>query len=136
MATINLEASLGIAPDALWKSVGDFGGVSDWLPVVTQSELVGESGNQRTCVLANGGELAETLTSFDDASRKLVYTVTEGLPFSHHSASMEVADGGDGRSTFRWITDYTLAEGAPEGFADMFEGMLRGEVGQLEQRWP
>jgi hypothetical protein len=87
-------------------------------------------------VLPDGGKLAETLVSRDDEARRLDYTVTDGLSFTQHTSSMRVRDAGDGRSSFRWITEYTAADGAPEGLSDMFGGMLAGEVQKLEQRWP
>ena len=136
MGTINLEANLGVTPDVLWDHMKNFGEVSGFLDVVSESNLVDGDPNSRVCVLADGTVLNEALLHHDHATRTLQYRIDEGLPLSSHKATMSVEDTGDGRSIFRWVTEATEAEGAPDGFLGMFEGMLGGEVTKLEQRWP
>ena len=135
MATIDLERTLGIAPDALWNLVGDFAGVSEYIDLIQQSYLVDGDSSRRECVLPDGGILHETLTGKNDATRTVSYTITAGLPLAAHSASMQVLDAGDGRSTFRWLTDAKASDEAPD-FPAAFEGMLTGEIDKMVQRWP
>lgn len=136
MGTITLEANLGLTPDALWDHMKHFGEVSGLLDVVSESNLVEGDPSNRICVLADGTVLDESLLQQEDARRSLSYRINDGLPLSTHKATMSVEDAGDGRSVFRWITEATEADGAPDGFLGMFEGMLSGEVTKLEQRWP
>ncbi|MDH3606021.1 MAG: SRPBCC family protein [Acidimicrobiia bacterium] len=136
MGTISLEANLGVTPDALWDHMKNFGEVSGFLDVISESTLVDGDSSKRVCNLADGTVLNESLLHHDHETRTLKYSITEGLPVTAHEATMSVEDVGDGRSIFRWVTESTVADGAPDGFHGMFEGMLAGEVAKLEQRWP
>jgi hypothetical protein len=136
MGTIRVEANVGLTPDALWNEMKDFGELSKFLHMVSESKLVEGESAKRVCVMTSGAVLNESLLNHDDAARTLTYTITDGVPLATHESTMSVEDTGDGRSTFHWTTDATAADGAPEGFLEMFEGMLADEIAQLKQRWP
>jgi len=136
MGTIILEANIGSTPDALWDHMKHSGEVSGFLDVLSESNLVDGDSNSRVCVLADGTVLNESLLHQDPGTRTLTYRINDGLPLSSHTATMAVVDAGDGRSIFRWTTEATEADGAPDGFLGMLEGMLGAEVAKLEQRWP
>ena len=128
MASIHLETTLAVSPDELWASVRDVGAVSNMLDVVSESSI---DGDKRSCVMADGGVLAETILSVDDDHRRVGYTITGSpFPIEAHAASMQVFDAGGGKSTFRWITDIK-----PDAMADGLRPMLAGEITQLEQRY-
>lgn len=128
MATINLETNLAIDAADLWRQVKDVGGVSSLLDVISESSI---DGDHRSCTLADGAVLAETIISVDDDLQRVAYTITDS-PFGieAHAASMQVTDLGNGRSMFRWTTDVK-----PDALADALGPMLAGEVTKLEQRF-
>ena len=136
MPTVDLKGTLGIAADDLWSHVKSFGEVSGFLDIVTESNLIDGNDRQRRCLLADGTELVENLVDQDGNAKSMTYSIMSGLPISDHTATMSVADVGNGRSEFRWITEFNEVEGAPDGFAEMFGSMLGAEVTKLEQRWP
>jgi hypothetical protein len=128
MASINLKTTLAVSADQLWAEVKDVGGVSGMLEVIAESSL---DGDQRSCTLADGGLLSETIMSVDDEHKRVAYTITESpFPIEAHAASMQVTDAGDGKSTFQWITDVL-----PDEMADGLGPMLAGEISNLEQRF-
>jgi len=106
MASINLEATLAIAPDELWAKVKDVGGISGFLDLIADS-------------------------SIDRDHQRAAYTITAS-PFGiqAHSASMQVSDAGDGKPKFHWITDVK-----PDEPAGALGPMLAAEVTKLEERF-
>jgi hypothetical protein len=102
MATIRREVELAIDADRAWAEVGDFGTAGKLFAGV----LTGctRAGIVRTVTFANGLAVSERLVTIDERERRLVYTVLDG-PFSQHSASMQIAQRGDG-CTFIWISDF------------------------------
>ncbi len=128
MATINLHTTLAVAPDELWKTVRDVGGVSAMLDVITESSV---DGDKRQCTMADGGHLDETILSIDDEHHRVAYTITASpFPIEAHAASMQVTDAGNGRSNFDWITDIK-----PDELAGALGPMLSAEIAQMEQRF-
>lgn len=128
MATINLQTTLNVAPADLWAQVKDVGGLSNLLGVISDSSL---DGDVRSCTMADGAELTETIMSVDDENQRVAYTITESpFPIEAHAASMQVTDAGDGKAGFAWITDVK-----PDALADALGPMLAGEVSGLEERF-
>ena len=128
MASINLKTTLAVSADDLWAEVKDVGGISGMLEVITESSL---DGDQRSCTMADGGQLSETIISIDDENKRVAYTITDSpFPIQAHAASMQVTDAGGGKSTFQWITDVK-----PDELAGGLGPMLSGEITNLEQRF-
>ena len=128
MATVQKKIELAVSAEELWAQVRDVGGLSRLLNVVETSKV---EGDQRSCVLADGAELSETVVSVDDGLRRVAYTITVSpFPLEFHAASMEVGDAGEGRSTFCWTTDLK-----PDGLAEAFDGLMGAEAAQLAERY-
>jgi hypothetical protein len=91
--TVTIKAS----PDAVWGKVKDFNALPAWHPAVASSSVTDGSkvGSVRTLKLKGGGEVVETLESFDDAARKLSYRVKDGgaLPVSNYTSTLQVKPG-------------------------------------------
>ena len=128
MATIHLQTELAVAPDQLWATVRDVGSISGLLNIVAESSI---DGDQRSCTLADGAGLSETILAVDDDHRRVAYTITDSpFPIEVHAASMQVFDAGGGRSTFRWITDIK-----PDALADGLGPMLAGAIAGMEEQY-
>ena len=81
--------------------------------------------------MADGAVLAETIIAVDDEHQRVAYTITDSpFPIEVHAASMQVFDAGNGKSTFRWITDLK-----PDALADGLGPMLQGAVTGLEEQY-
>lgn len=128
MATIHLETELAIPSDQLWATVRDVGNISGMLNIIAESSL---DGDQRSCTLGDGAALTETILAVDDDNRRMAYTITDSpFPIEAHAASMQVFDAGNGRSTFRWITDIK-----PDALADGLGPMLAGAVAGMGEQF-
>jgi hypothetical protein len=100
------------APDAVWSEVGNVGGISAWLPFITESRVEGDT---RYCVAGENGNLVEQIVARDEAGRSYEYTISEApMPIDFiHSAIDVVPDGSGTRVT--WSTTVT-----PPELIDMF----------------
>ena len=99
--TIRVKQSIEInAPaDKVWATVGNFGDAS-WLPGIAKTELTegkaDEVGAKRVLTLQDGGNVHETLTSFDAESRIMKFEITESvLPLREFGATIKVEAAGD-----------------------------------------
>lgn len=127
MATLFKEVRLPISAEKLWSKVADVGGVSNLLEVVTHCSL---DGDKRSCRLADGSELSETILGIDPKHRRVAYTITKApFPLEAHASSMEVVDEGSGGAALRWITDVK-----PDSTAEMLGPMFDEQLAKLKQR--
>ena len=120
MACIYAEVTINRPAEEVWAEVADVGGVSGMLGLVSESSA---EGDVRKCTLANGAEIEEKILSIDHDNRRVGYTITEGMPFEYHAASMQVFDEGGGTSTLRWITD-VKPDSEAERMAPIFQADL------------
>lgn len=104
-----------ISPDALWKKVGDFCGISSWHPAIEKCVLSAD-GKQRTLSIKGGGTVVEALENWDDANRSYTYTILSGpLPVANYHSTISVTGDVKG-SVLKWTGTYD-AKGAPDADA-------------------
>ena len=107
MGQAEMDINIRKAPDEVWKVVGDFGGLSDWLPGVESCRLEGDDRH----IAMMGMEITEHLVDKDDGARRLVYGITAGAPVQHHRATITVHPDGDAsRVTWEVDTDDAMVE--------------------------
>ncbi|TDD45966.1 SRPBCC family protein [Nonomuraea terrae] len=97
MASTFASIDLPVSPDRVWRLIGGFDSLPDWLPFVTSSEL-GEGGRVRRLVTGQGDTIVERLETFDDQARTYSYSIVEGpFPVSayHSTLAVHPADEGE-----------------------------------------
>jgi carbon monoxide dehydrogenase subunit G len=109
MASINLEKTLAVSPDAAWAVLSRTDRAHEAFPDVLAS--CQQQGDLRTVTFANGAVVKERIVDVDPARRRIAYGVVEGR-FTHHSAAMQIVEDGEGRSRFIWTADFLPAEAA------------------------
>ena len=126
----SVTAPSTLAPDALWKKVGDFCGIGTWHPAVEKCALGGD-GKQRTLSLKGGGTIVETLEKMDDAGHSYTYTIVSGpLPVANYHSTLSVSAGAKG-SVLSWVGKYD-AKGAPDADAKkVIDGIYAAGVAAL-----
>jgi hypothetical protein len=131
MARVTVEQTMGQPADKVWALVADFGDVS-WMPAGTPAEIEGEGPGMVRII---GGAIHEQLESIDPASRTLVYTIPQGIPFpvTGYRSTMTVTAAGDD-STLSWSCTFE-----PDGIAEdqavaMIEGMYGQMIGWVRER--
>jgi len=125
-ASIDVSASA----DQVWRLIGGFGSLPDWLPYIPKSEL---SAGGRVRHLANlgGDTIVERLEAFDDAARSYSYSILEApFPVSGHLSTLRVQQAAEGnRSRVEWsgrfIPEGVSAAEASRLFQRIFEDGLK-----------
>ncbi|MEM7781272.1 MAG: SRPBCC family protein [Pseudomonadota bacterium] len=127
MATVMKTARVNASPTDVWAMVSDVGNVGKLTEMITNSTV---EGDHRTCVLADGQKLEESILSVDHDLRRMAYRVHESpFPIDEHAASMTVSDD-EGKARITWVTDVLPHESAPI-FNEAAEAMFSDLVGRL-----
>jgi carbon monoxide dehydrogenase subunit G len=99
------KISIAAAPDVVWARIKNFGALQDWHPAVAASpaDKGNEEGSIRQIQLKGGGQLTETLESFNEAQKKFSYRAKDGgaLPVTNYTSTMTVSAEGTG-SVVEW----------------------------------
>jgi carbon monoxide dehydrogenase subunit G len=103
MASIHREIMLDADPVEVWAAVSDVGAAHKRLVpgVLVDTNMDGDA---RIVTFANGLVARELIVSIDHAIRRFVYASVGGRA-THHNASFQVFDNGEGRTRLVWITD-------------------------------
>jgi hypothetical protein len=114
MAHVVVKEEVAVPPDTLWRLVADFGSVG-WIPGGETARAEGTgAGMVRIFGAGSGAEIRERLESVDEAARRIVYTIPQGMPMpiKHYRATMTVHPGGQ-RSVLEWSCTFE-----PDGVAE------------------
>jgi hypothetical protein len=135
VANVSVKRTLEVPVDLVWKLVADFGDTS-WMPGPPEVERVGSGpGMERRISAGSGKVICERLESVDAASRTLVYTIPENVPFpvKDYRATMRVGAAGSG-SELEWSASFE-PQGADEATAAKgIEDMYGVMIGWIETR--
>ena len=127
MATITKSATLRAPASDVWTVVSDIANVPALTGMITESVV---EGDHRTCRMADGQTLEESILSVDHDLRRLAYRVhSSPFPMTEHAASIVVTDD-NGAARVTWTTDLLpdsaapiFSEAADMMFSDMVERM-------------
>ena len=121
MTTIIKIVEIDTPAAAVWDAVSDFGAVHRrFAPgFVTHVELIEGA---RMVTFGNGMVAKELFLGCDHDTRRLAYSVRTER-FTHHSASFQVSDLGQGRSRLTWTADVLPDEVAPTVAGMMEQGI-------------
>ena len=103
MASVHREIVIARPPAEVWDALADVGALHTRLVpgFVTDCRL--EPG-ARVVTFANGMVTRERIVTVDDAARRFVWSAT-GERLTHHNASLQVFELGEGRCRVVWIAD-------------------------------
>ncbi|MFV0671958.1 SRPBCC family protein [Variovorax sp. tm] len=104
MATVYQEFVVETGAAQVWDALRDFNAVHTRLAPGFLTACTIDAEGARILTFANGLVAREVLVGIDEAHRRLAYTVTGGKA-THHHATAQVFEEGEGRSRFVWITD-------------------------------
>ena len=131
MASIHRDTLIQAPAAALWSALRDVGALHTRLVpgFVTHCEMDGPDARQLR--FANGLEAREVIVTVDDTARRLVWSAAGGR-LTHHNASAQVFDAGDGHCRVVWIADL-LPDAMAPAIAQMVEAGLRAMKTHAEQ---
>jgi hypothetical protein len=127
IASIHKDVSIATLPDSVWAAVRDFGAVARLAPGFVVNARI--EGDARTVTFANGNVAREVLVDCDEARRLLVYGIVSER-VTHHNASVQVLDAGDGNSRLIWTVDVLPNDIAPyiRGEMDLGAQAMQGAL--------
>lgn len=111
MASIRIERIVHAPAEQVWDAIRDVGALHIRLVpgFVVDTVLDGDA---RLVTFGNGMTAREVIIDLDDARRRFAYSV-RAETLSHHSATNEVLDEGEGRCRFVWVADLLPDAAAP-----------------------
>jgi len=125
VATITKTATLRAPAADVWTVVSDIGNVPAMTGMITESVI---EGDHRTCRMADGQTVEESILSVDHDLRRLAYRVhSSPFPITEHASSIVVSDDA-GRACVTWTTDLLPDSAAPafrEAADLMFDDMVQ-----------
>jgi uncharacterized protein YndB with AHSA1/START domain len=126
VACVRIERLINAPADHVWDAIRDVGALHTRLVpgFVVDTKL---EGNARIVTFGNGMVAREVLVDIDDDRRRFAYAI-DSERFSHHSASNEVFEAGEGRCRFVWTADVLPHDAAP-----MMAGMMGQGTDVLKQ---
>jgi hypothetical protein len=124
------------SPTEVWKLIGGFNSLPDWLPYIPKSEL-SDGGRVRHLLTDTGDIIVERLEKFDNTARTYSYSILKA-PFkiNNYLATIRV-EGKDGESSscVEWSGIF-----APDGISDeeaskLFQGIFDDGLRALAARF-
>ena len=125
MAQGSVECELSVSADAAWAAVGDFGGGDTIFPDLDSLVLEGDD----RILGMFGMEIRERLIEKDDAGRRLVYSIIDGVPLESHEGVVTVTENGTG-SKVVWAYDVV-----PDEMAEILGATYAGALDQLKKHF-
>ncbi|WP_405505466.1 SRPBCC family protein [Streptomyces cyaneofuscatus] len=134
MATTTATIELPVPADRVWRLIGGFDSLPDWLPYIPTSDL-SEGGRVRTLVNEDGGVIVERLEAFDNAARSYSYSILQApFPVTGYLSTIAVHAGeGPDSARVKWSGTFT-----PDGIGDdeatgLFHGIYADGLAALKQ---
>ncbi|WPP01547.1 SRPBCC family protein [Pseudomonas sp. HR96] len=135
MPEASASLDLPVSAEDVWKLVGGFQSLPDWLPLIVESRPE-EGGHVRHLRTADGAVVVERLHSYDAEARTYSYTIVEGpFPVSDYLATLKVEATGDKSCKVTWGGRFK-----PVGISDaeaeaLFKGVYEGGLEALKAHY-
>jgi len=126
MATIYKEIDIEQNKEFVWDAIRDVGAIHKRLVpgFVVDCKLEGDS---RIVTFSNGMVVRELIVDVDDKNCRHAWSV-QGSPFTHHNASIQVFDSGQGSCRIVWIADFM-----PNEVAETMGEMIQQGLNTMKQ---
>lgn len=136
MPRVSLSEPIAAPADRVWAVIGDFGGLTGWLPAISACTVAGAGvGAVRTLGFVGSDVYArERLDAHDDAARSYTYSVVEtDLPIAGYRSTIQVAHDGDGRCVLHWASSFDVTGGTDAAaIAGMIEQTYRDGAARIK----
>lgn len=137
MQKIKINDTINTSANKIWKLVGDFGGLDNFVEAIADCTTDGKGvGAIRTLTLQDGGEVKEKLESLDNDKRVLEYSILESpMPIKNYKGKMEVNKLSDTTSEFIWSSTFEAAEENEKEMEEALAGLYTVGVEGLKKKF-
>ncbi|MEU3791689.1 SRPBCC family protein [Streptomyces fructofermentans] len=134
MTSTTASIDIAVPADRVWRLIGGFDSLPDWLPYIPTSEL-SEGGRVRTLTSEDGGAIVERLVAFDDAARTYSYSILRApFPVTGYLSTLTVhALPGEDASRVQWSGTFTPHGVTDEEAAALFHGIYSDGLAALRR---
>lgn len=114
MTSAKASIDLRVPPDEVWRLIGGFGSLRDWMPYIPKISL-SDGGRVRHLETADGQNIVERLEKYDLKERNYTYSILQApFPVTDYQATIAVtAIDGDRGSHVEWAATFV-----PNGVSD------------------
>jgi hypothetical protein len=129
MTTVQVNEKVAASADAVWKRLGDFGGIKVGGPIEA-FEIEGEGVGAVRTITMGGGKVIERLDVHDEASRTFAYSIVNDdnpLPVNGYSAKVVITEDDANNCTVDWTGNFN-AEGDEEAAIAVVRGIYTGGI--------
>ena len=133
MATTTASLDIPQSPDRVWRLIGGFGSLPDWLPYIPESEL-SEGGRVRRLTNQDGGVIVERLQAFDHDARSYSYAIEEApFPVTGYLSTLRVhtVPGSPDLSRVEWSGTFTPVGVSDTDAEELFHGIYADGLAAL-----
>lgn len=135
MATASASIDIPASADQVWKLIGGFHGLPDWLPFIASSEA-SEAGRVRRLQTVDGAVVVEQLEVFDNAAKTYSYSIVQSpFPATDYLATIRVEAQGEG-ARVTWSGRFAPVGVSEEEVTALFGGIYQGGLEALRANYP
>lgn len=135
MANAQASIEISASADTVWKLIGGFGSLPDWLSYIPASEL-SEGGRVRSLANPDGDAIVERLVAFDDADRSYTYAILQApFPVVNYRSTLRVRENGANASTVEWSGTFTPNGATDDDAITLFRGIYEDGLAELAKRF-
>ena len=130
MSEAKVVKTVKASADLLWDHLGNFSGVRTG-GAIQSVHYEGEGVGMVRTIGMSGGLVVERLEAYDSAARTFTYAIINDdcpLPFSNYSATVHIADNGDGSSTIDWTGTFEPRGIEEEQAINIATGIYAGAI--------
>lgn len=125
MASIHRDIVIHAPADTVWSALQDVGALHTRLVPGFVTDCTLEEG-ARVVTFGNGVVARELIVDVDAERRRVAWSAVGGR-LTHHNASAQVVDEGDGRCRVLWIADLL-----PHAMAPAITGMIEAGLAAMK----
>jgi len=138
--SVVMSVELAASPRDVWSVVGAFDKLQGWHPAVASTTMEGsptQPGAVRVLHLNGGGDINETLTSYNDLDTRMTYVINESpLPVANYESFLAVTHTGKGRALVIWGSTFDAAGGADDAKAkSVIAGVYKAGFDMLRKKF-
>jgi hypothetical protein len=123
MASTIASITIPVPAEHVWRLIGGFNSLPDWLPYIPDSAL-SEGGRVRTLANPAGEAIVERLEAFNDKERFYSYSILKApFPAKDYFATIRVKADGEGASVVEWSGSFTPVGVSDEEIVQLFHGI-------------
>ena len=129
MAEAKVVKKVEASADAVWTELSDFAGIKPGGPIESVT-YEGEGIGMLSNLNMGGGLVVERLEAHDADARSFTYAIINEdapLPFANYSATVSIADDGDGTCTVDWTGTFD-AKGDEAQAINVATGIYAGAI--------